>query len=326
MGQAMIFALTLLAVSAAAADPAAFAVVEKPGGQVSFYTSEGKRVGGVAVGQYPHEIVRSPDGRHAYVSDNGILWMTNPGQGGNTISIIDLEKRTKVGAISLGAYRRPHGMDLDPKTNRMVVTIENPHGLLLIDLAGRKVLRKYDTGGAAPHMVLLSPDRQYAYVSNTGSNTIGIVHLESGKVKTIATGGRPQGGALSPDGALAYITNSDGNSISILDTRSQQIVGTIATGKGPGRIAVTPDGRTLVYNLQAGQAVGFADAATRKQTAVVPIGGDPLSLTMSRDGAFAYAGIQDQDKVVIVSVKDRKVTRTFQTPKGAGPDPVLPLN
>jgi hypothetical protein len=47
---------------------------------------------------------------------------------------------------------------------------------------------------------------------------------------------------------------------------------------------------------------------------------------MSRDGALAYAGIQDQDKVVVISVKDRKVARTFQTPKGAGPDPVLPLN
>jgi YVTN family beta-propeller protein len=131
---------------------------------------------------------------------------------------------------------------------------------------------------------------------------------------------------LSHDGALAYITNSDGNSISILDTHTQQIVGAIQTGKGPGRVVLTPDGKTLVYNLQAGEAVGFANVAARKQTAVVPLGGAPLSLTLSRDGTFAYAGIQDQDRVAIISVKDRKVARTFQTPKGAGPDPVLPLN
>jgi YVTN family beta-propeller protein len=292
---------------------------------VSFYDGGGKRLGSVKIGEHPHEIVRSPDGRYLYVSDNGILWMTNPGEGGNTISIVDAEKRAKAGVISLGQYRRPHGMDLDPKTNRLVVTIENPPGLLLIDLAARKILRKFDTGGAAPHMVLLSPDRQWAYVSNTGSSTIGLVHLESGKLKTVATGARPQGGVLSHDGNFAYITNSDGNSITILDTKTQEVASTIQTGKGPGRITLTPDGRTLVYNLQPGQAVGFADVAARKQTALVPIGGNPLSLTMSRDGAFVYAGIQDQDKIVVVSVRDRKIARTFQTPKGAGPDPVLPL-
>lgn len=322
----MLFCAILLFAFAARAEQAAFAVVEKPGGHVGFYTSEGKRIAAVAVGQYPHEIVRSPDGRYAYISDNGILWMTNPGQGGNTISIIDLKSHRKAGVISLGEYRRPHGMDIDPNRNRMVVTIENPHGLLLIDLTSRKVLRKYDTGGRAPHMVLLSPDRRYAYVSNTDSDSVGIVHLESGKVTAVATGDRPQGGVLSHDGAFAYMTNSDGNSISILDTRSQRVVGSIATGKGPGRVAVTPDGKTLVYNLQAGHGVGFADVATRRQIAEVPIGGAPLSLSMSRDGAFAYAGIQDQDKVVVLSVKDRKVARSFQTPQGAGPDPVFPLH
>ena len=322
----MLFCAILLFALAAHAEQAAFAVVEKPGGQVGFYSKEGKRIAGVPVGQYPHEIVRSPDGRYAYVSDNGILWMTNPGEGGNTISIVDLANHTKVGVISLGEYRRPHGMDIDPKSNRMVATIENPHGLLLIDLASRKVLRKYDTGGRAPHMVLFSPDRRHAYVSNTDSDTIGIVHLESGKVTAVPTGDRPQGGVLSRDGAFAYMTNSDGNSISILDTRSHQMVGTIQTGKGPGRVALTADGKTLVYNLQAGHGVGFADIATRRQTAEVPIGGAPLSLSISRDGAFAYAGIQDQDKVVVISVKDRKVARSFQTPKGAGPDPVFPLH
>ena len=185
-------------------------------------------------------------------------------------------------------------MDIDTKNNRMVVTIENPDGLLLIDLASKKVLRKYDVKGGDPHMVILAPDGKTAYVSNTASKTLAAVNLESGDVSLIQTDDRPQGAAFSRDGKIIYLTNSDGNSISIIDVASRKRTGTISTGKGPGRVAVTLDGNTLVYNLQPGEAVAFADVRSKKQTAMVPLGGRPLSLTMTADGKLAYAGIQDQ--------------------------------
>ena len=315
-----------LVAPASAAEKPSLAVVEKVSGTVGFYTAEGRRVGQVKVGAYPHEIVLAPDRRHAYVSDNGILWMTNPGEGGNTISIVDLAGMKLAGTISLGSYRRPHGMDVDPRTGRLVVTIENPDGLLLVDPAARKVVRKYDVKGTDPHMVTLSRDGAWAFVSNTGTHSVAAVHLESGSVTVIPTDSRPQGGTLSHDGALYYLTNADGNSIAIIDTAARKRVGTIKTGRGVARVALTPDGKTLVYNLgEGGDAVAFADVATRKETAVIPLGGRPLSLTLAPDGRLAYLGIQDQDRIVVVSVPERKIVRTIRTPKGAGPDPVLPL-
>jgi YVTN family beta-propeller protein len=325
-----ILVLWLAALHVAPATPderPALAVVEKISGSVGFYTAEGRRIGGVQVGVHPHEIILSPDRRYAYVSDNGILWMTNPGEGGNTISIIDLKSMKKAGVISLGNYRRPHGMDVDPKTGRLVVTIENPDGLLLVDPSERKVLRKFDVQGGDPHMVRLSRDGQYAFVSNTTTNTIAAVHLDTGKVTLIPTDARPQGGTLSHDGKRYYVANADGNSISIIDTEKKQRIGTIKSGPGAARVALTPDGKTLVYNLgEGGNAVGFADVASLKETTVLPIGGRPLSLTLSKDGRFAYAGVQDQDRIVVVSVPERRIVQVIETPKGAGPDPALPLN
>jgi YVTN family beta-propeller protein len=303
----------------------ALAIVEKIAGAVGFYTPDGKRIGGAQVGKHPHEIVISQDKKRLYVSDNGILWMTEAGEGGNTISVLDPVTMKKTGVIDLGKYRRPHGMDLHPKTGRLAVTIENPDGLLLVDPAAGKVLRMYDVKGNDPHMVLFGRDGEWAYVSNTASNTLAAVHLSSGKVELIPTDARPQGGVLSPDGKLIYLTNSDGNSISIIDTERKTRIGTIQTGKGPGRIALTRDGIGLIYNLQPGEAVGFADLATRKQTGMIPLGGRPLSLTVSHDGLLAYAGVQDQDKVFVIGVPERKIVRILQTPKGSGPDPALPL-
>lgn len=308
-----------------AADTAAFAVVEKVAGAVGFYSADFNRLAGVKVGTHPHEIVFSPDRKLAYVSDNGILWMQYAGEGGNTISIIDLASMKKAGVIDLGQNRRPHGMDVDPRTGRMVCTTENPDGLLLIDTHARKVLRRYDVKGEDPHMVLLDAKAEWAYVSNSSSHTLAAVNLASGEVKLIPTDKRPQGAVLSRDGRTIYLTNSDGNSISIVDTARKERTGTIPVGKGPGRVVLSPDEKMLIYNLQPGEAVGFAGIASRKELGQVALGGKPLSLTISRDARFAYAGLQEQDQIAVVSVAERKIVRKIATPKGAGPDPVLPL-
>jgi YVTN family beta-propeller protein len=121
------------------------------------------------------------------------------------------------------------------------------------------------------------------------------------------------------------MTDSESDSISILDVETHQRVGVISTGKKPVRIGLTPDGRTLVYALQTGNAVGLADIATKREVAQVALGGPPMSLTMSDDGRIAYAGVQDQDKIFAISVPDRRIIQVFHTPKGAGPDPVVPL-
>ena len=122
-----LIALSILASLSLAAD---LAVVEKVAGAVGFYSAAGRRVAGVKVGAYPHEIAFSPDRRLLYVTDNGVLWMTNPGEAGNTISILDRATRKKIGVIDLGAYRRSHGIAVDPKTGRLAVTVENPAAAL----------------------------------------------------------------------------------------------------------------------------------------------------------------------------------------------------
>jgi YVTN family beta-propeller protein len=317
--------LLLLCSLHAAAQKATLAVVQKVSGTVGFYAADGKHLKDVKVGAYPHEAIVSPDGRFLYVTDNGILWMQYAGEGGNTISIIDLASMTNAGVIDLGDNRRPHGIDIHPKTGRIVVTTENPDGIVLVDPVARKVLRRFDVKGTDPHMVLFSPDGEWAYVSNAGSATVAAVNLSTGDVKLIATDGGPQGGVFSHDGHLLYIANGEGHSISVIDTAAKERVGVIPTGKRPGRLALTPDGKTLIYNLGEDNAVAFADIASRKQTASIPVSARPMSLRMSADATTVYSGIQEKDEVVAVSVAERKITAVIKTPKESGPDTVVPL-
>ena len=307
-------------------DAAALAVVEKKAGKVAFYTATGKRMSDVKVGTFPHEMVLSPDRRLLYVTDNGLLWMTDKGEGGNTISIVDVRARAIAGVIGLGHYRRPHGIAVVPKTAQLVVTIENPFGLLLIDSVGRKVLRRHEVKGEHPHMVLLGPNAETAWVSNAGSGEVAVINLTSGEVENIIPVGKdPQGGVMTRDGKRIYVTNHAGNTISIIDVKQRQVTGEIRTGVGPARIALTADERSLVYNLQEGEGAGFADVATSKETGRINLPGRPLSLSLSQDCRTAYLGLQDSDKIAIVSLPERNIIRVIDTPSGAGPDTVVPL-
>lgn len=302
------------------------AVVEKIAGKVGFYSPTGERTSEVKVGTYPHEIVRSLDGKSLYITDNGILWMQYAGKGGNTISVIDAGTRQRTGVIDLGEYRRPHGMAVHPKTGQIVVTIENPDGLLLVDPQQKKVIRKFDVQGKSPHMVLFGPEGKRAYVSNTNSGTAASIDVVTGQATLIPTGKYPQGGVLSPDGKTIYLTNAESNKISLISTATDKVTGEIPTATYPNRVTITPDGKTLVYSLgQGGEAVGFADTATRQQTATVPLNGQPLSLTLTKDGKYAFSGIQSQGKIHVIDVAQRKIIRTITTPKDAGPDPALPI-
>ena len=308
-----------------AADRPYVAVIEKVAGAVGFFTEDGRQLAQVKVGAFPHEGVLSSDGRLLYVSNNGVLWMTEDSLGTNSISIIDVRAMKKTADIDLGRFHRPHGMAVVPGTGQILATTERPFGLVMVDPVARKVVRDYDVKGKSPHMVFPMPAGDWVYVSDTDSDSVAAIQLKTGAVKLMATGARPQGAALSPAGDKLYVACADGNQIAIIDTRKQEVVGTIATGKGPARIAITPDGKTLVYNLGFEPGVGFADVASGRQTAMVPVSGRPLSLTMTRDGRRAFAGIQDQDKVFVISVRERKVERIFETPKGSGPDPAIPL-
>src|ERR1017187_10492991 len=59
----------------------------------------------VPVGNDPHEVAVSDDGKTAYISNYG-----GGGNGGTTIAVVDLTAQKPLAPIDLGALRAPHGL------------------------------------------------------------------------------------------------------------------------------------------------------------------------------------------------------------------------
>lgn len=316
--------LAILSYPSSAADTVYLALL-KGGNALAYLSPEGKVLASVPVGQHPHEMVFSRDRKFIYTADNGIMRIEHAGKGGNSLSIIDVGARKKIGDIPLGEYYRPHGIDLSPETGMLAVTSEGPDQLLVVDPVKRKVVKHFDTKGKTPHMVTFGPKGKWAYVSNSSSGTVSAINVETGETKVITTGERPEGSVLSKDGRELYVANREAGSISVIDTAKQQAIASIQTGKGPVRIALTPDGSTLVYALMHEKKVAFADPKQRKQTGYVIVPGEPISCTLSHDGKLAFVSAETSDTIYMIDIAARKISGEIKLAKGSGPDPVLDM-
>ena len=125
-------------------DDATLAVVDPASGQV---------LGKVPVGQGPHELVASTDGKTAFASNYG----TGPAPG-HTISMIDIASRKELRRIDVAPLSRPHGLAF--ANGKLYFTIEADKKIARYDPATDKIDWQFETGQTGTHMVLPTRTRR----------------------------------------------------------------------------------------------------------------------------------------------------------------------
>lgn len=136
-----------------------------------------KRVATIAVGRSPHNVQVSPDGRFA--------WVTN--EGGS--------RKTEEHGSASGDEHGKGGERGE---------------LWAIDRGTRTIVAQVPVG-RHPARVVLTTDGRFAYVTNGGDSTVSIVDTEARKVvATVPVGAYPHCLRISPDGTQAYVANMKG--------------------------------------------------------------------------------------------------------------------
>ena len=144
--------LLLVATHAVAQTPAkALLVLEKDKTQLDIIDPTTlKIVGSVPVGEDPHEVIASADGKTAYVSN----YM---GRGGpqHKLSVIDLASQKALPAIELGPLQGPHGLDF--AGGELYFTAETSKVIGRYDPATQKIDWVMGTGQGRTHLVWVAP-------------------------------------------------------------------------------------------------------------------------------------------------------------------------
>jgi len=296
-------------------------VVEKGKSSVGFYTPEGKRIAGAKVDTFPHEMRFSSDRKYAYVTNNGSLRYTDTVEGGETVSVINLQTLQTEEPIRLHPYRRPHGIDLDPESGLLAVGVENPDRVLLVDPKKRKILKEFDNHGKTPHMVRLSKGARWIYASNVQSASVTGIHTGTGEFFSIPVGFKPQEAELSPDERILYVGCDQ--YIAVIDLTTREEVAQIPNGSN--RMELIKNGEILVF-ASTKFGVGFADARSYQMIHHIDLPYKPYSLHVSDDEKLAFVSAEEQDIVYTVDVERMEILDQFRTPEGTRPDPVMMFN
>lgn len=284
-------------------------------------------------GHAPHEVVVSPGGKLAVVSNYG-----DRSKAGSSLTVVDLAAAKVLRTIDLGEHTRPHGLAW-LSGDRIAVTAEGSGHLLVVDTAKGKIAAAIPTGQRVSHMVAVAADRNRAFVANIGSGSVTVIDLASQKkVKDLETGAGAEGIAMSPAGGELWVTNREADTISVIDAATLEIRATVACAGFPIRIAFTPDGRhALVSAARSGEVVRF-DAASRKEItrkkldlknapdAAQRLFGDrfgespvPVGLVVAADGKTAFVAATQSDAVVVIDTESlavRDIIKAGHEPDG----------
>jgi YVTN family beta-propeller protein len=311
-----IFAALFIAGGQAPASPDLLLIVNKTDSTLTVLDAATQQVKAtIPTRQGPHEVVASPDGRLALVSD----YVGTPEDRGHTITVVDLERLEALEPIDLLPNRAPHGMEITSDGRWLWATTEVTASVVKIDLSTRKLAASVDTSPLRTHMIALAEGAGKAYASSIGGGAVAVIDMSSGKMlKQVPTGAGAEGIDVTPDGRHVLVTNRAAGTLSVIDTSSDEVVRSFEVGDFPIRVKVMPDGtRALVSNAK-GNEIAEVDLRGWSVARRLAVGRAPIGVLITPEGRTAYVANTESHKATVVDLVEWKVTGELQA--GREPD------
>jgi len=283
----------------------------------------------VPVGDDPHEVIASADGKMAYVSNYGFGAF-------HTLAVIDLVGQKRLDSIDLGALRGPHGLDF--KVGKVWFTAEAAKAIGSFDPGSGKIDWIMGTGQDRTHMIYVFADGKRIVTTNVNSATVTVMEKTEGrpggpppgmpppdggpgsgpgaggpppmptppggdwKLTVIPVGRGSEGFDVSPDGKEAWVANAQDGTVSVIDLEAKKVTATLAANvRGANRLKFTPDGKRVLITAQS--ALVVLDAATHAEVKRLAEVHGSGGIQMQPDGARAFVACGRDNQVAVIDLK-----------------------
>jgi YVTN family beta-propeller protein len=277
----------------------------------------------IPVGNDPHEVIASADGKTAYVSNYGFGAY-------HTLAVVDVIAQKALPSIDLGALRGPHGLAF--AGGKVWFTAEAAKAIGSYDPATKSVDWILGTGQNRTHMVYVSPDTKLIVTSNVNSGTVSIIektigshagqagHPEADWNETVVPVGKgAEGFDVSPDGKEIWAANAGDGTVSVIDVASKHVTQTLAADvSGANRLKFTLDGKLALISMLRGAYVTVIDVGTKKTIKQIAVGHGAAGIVMQPDGERAFVACSPDNFVAVIDLHSMEVVGRIQA--GQSPD------
>jgi len=282
----------------------------------------------VPIGNDPHEVIASSDGKTAYVSNYGFGAF-------NTLAVVDLVGQKALSAVVLGPLRGPHGLDF--VGGKVWFTAEAAKAIGSYDPATMKVDWILGTGQNRTHMIFVSQNLKWIVTTNVSSGTVSIIEKTAGRPgppmggpppgpggpppgpppgppggdwneTVVPVGNGSEGFDVSPDGREIWVANAQDGTVSIIDATKKQVTQTLdVNAKRANRLKFTLDGKLALISTLGGPDLIILDTATHRVIKRLPVGHGAAGILMEPGGSRAFVACSPDDYITVIDLKSLEV-------------------
>jgi YVTN family beta-propeller protein len=145
--------------------------------------------------------------------------------------------------------------------------------------------------------------REFAYISNGGSNTVTVLDLVYLRQdRTLQVGINPTNLAVNPVRNEIYVVNTQSGTISVIDAENNRIVATIPVHRQPSFICVDPTGHRAYVANSGSNTFSILDLDRRREIAAAGTGEQPDVDRISPDGRSLVVTNRGSNSVSIFDV------------------------
>ena len=257
----------------------------------------------------------------AYVANNA----------GNTVSVLDLVYLRPDRTLQVGDA--PVAEAVNPKRDEVYVVNSQPGrgegSVSVIDTQKNAVVATIAVH-RNPSFISVDATGHLAYVSNTGSNNISVLDLDSRRqITTVRAPDKPAEAVVSPDGRALVVTSRVNGTVTVYAADPLGTLNLRGTFKGcPGATGavILPDSSKVFVACSAGRQVMVVslaappDSSAARQgqsveadevVAMLDVGRNPANLTLKPDGGELFVSNQGSDSVSEVATQTNDVGSTY---------------
>ncbi|WP_394848142.1 YncE family protein [Pendulispora brunnea] len=158
-----------------------------------------------------------------------------------------------------------------------------------------------------PGRITISKNGRYAFVVNSGSNSVTVIDAASKVVRATLKNGSGAG-VWQGENDLAYIDDAEKGTLTSVQTTNLGIRRTFELGFQVGTVVPGPDGFLWITDPKGGRVVLY-QTDTDVKVWEIATGRGAYGIAFSDDGKWGYVSNTEDNTVSIIDVKGRRVHR-----------------